>query len=409
MTFVKFRLGWVTLVSVMMLSACASATDSATPTPHQASINAAGTLFAPPPEELSSTPTITPASAIELDLNLVIAQMEQAVLAGDVAAYLAHVWTGDARFLAEHTRWAEDWRDYPLSTFDLALYGIEVLDDTRVSARLTMRWSQRGAVPGDAAGGATASVLFYRVDGAWQLGSERWQAATVDGIRLYYFADALVDNRAQAEEVLTSLPEIVTAVTREFDHVPAQDAHIRLYDSPVTLQNWTRLSMPVVDAWQIPGESIKVAVEPLRQIPPDAPLLAREYARFVVYSLAEQPEHIPWWLVAGCGELGAAQFRPPGYGDQVVADIASDAAQTRLLAWDDLASPPARDDQQRAIYQSFALVQYVTEVYGATARNDWIKTITAGQSVDAASQTMLGVDFAVLDQAWRAWLAESSG
>ena len=80
------------------LTGCEKAEQVPTPTPHQESIQAAGTLFAPPtrPPRITSTPT--PLDAAEPELSRAVARMEQAVLDGDPDAYTQSVCPGDPVF-----------------------------------------------------------------------------------------------------------------------------------------------------------------------------------------------------------------------------------------------------------------------------------------------------------------------
>jgi hypothetical protein len=273
---------------------------------------------------------------------------------------------------------------------------------------MTIRWSRRDAT-GGSSGGATTSVVFRREGRDWLLGGERWQTADVDGFRLYYFADEMVDNSPQAQTVLQFLPTVYGAITREFDVVPAGMAHLKMYDSAVTLQNWTRLSVPALQSWNAPGESIKLALGPDNTAPSESDV-AREYTRFALFELAGGS--FPWWLEEGIAEYGGSLFRTLSSRNRAVEQIAALASappdsEERLFRWDELEETPtlAPGDMRTAINQSFTLAQYVTDSYGAAARNAWIRAIATDQTPVEACRMYLGVSFEALDAAWHAWLA----
>jgi hypothetical protein len=70
-----------------------------------------------------------------------------------------------------------------------------------------------------------------------------------------------------------------------------------MYDSYAAMQNWARLSVPFIVTWNEPGESIRVAVNPVNNTAPPDYDLAREYTRFILYEMAGSSHgYFPWWL-----------------------------------------------------------------------------------------------------------------
>jgi hypothetical protein len=400
-----------TIILLTALVACEKAEPDPTATPDKASIQAASTLFAQPTRAVRATPTATPASDVELDLNRTVARMEQAVLAGDVDGYMAYVWDGDPLFWAEHRLWAQDWQAHPLSVFVIELYGIQSLSADTAAARMTMQWSQQGQTDSGSAGGATVSVIFYRKDDTWLLGGERWKTTDVSGFRFYYFADSIVDNQAQANAVIEFLPAIYADINRKLDFTPEHIAHLKMYESPVTLQNWTRLSIPVMDQWNEPGESIKIPLGAGDTAPLESDV-AREYTRFVLYEIAGGSHgRYPWWMEEGVAAYGGSLSQTLSRRNRVIKQIAGRAlapadAPQQLLDWEMLKTRPdlLDDDMQWAINQSYTLVQYITDTYGAETRNAWIRAVATDQTVEEATLAQLGVSLDDLDTAWRAWL-----
>ena len=399
---------WLALGALLVLGACGKAAPPPTATPDQSSAELARTLFAPPTRPPRVTPTATPASDVELALSRTTAAMEQAVRAGDVAAYWQWLWPDDPVFLADQRGWAEDWAAHPLDVFEIELFGVRQLSADVAVARMSTRWRLAGAE--DGAGGATISAIFYRQGESWLFGGERWQVAELEGMRLYYFADETVDESEQAQTMLDYLPAVYTGITHVFGYTPTHIAHIKLYESPITLHNWTRISRPTLTRWNVPGESIKVALTD-RLTPPYEPDMGRELALFVLYEMAgARAEALPWWVRAGVGEYGAAHFRTYSQRHRMLRDVAARAGasggvETGLQAWEALSAPPADTlAQTQAAEQAYTLLHYLTETYGEDARNVWLRAIAEGASMDEATRAQFGVDFTTLDANWRAWL-----
>ena len=401
------------ILLILIMAACEKAGEESTPSPDLESINAASTLFAQPTRAPHMTPSPTPLSGVEIDLNRVVAQMEESVLSQDAESYMTHVWEGNPAFYADHAAWAADWRDNPLSDFTIDLFSIESRSPEVAVARMTMLWSQQDTSVEGSSGGATASVLFQKEAGTWQLAGLDWSAIEHDGIRFYYFANRVQDNSPQAAVVDEYLPRIHARVTRAFDYVPEGTANIEMYESAVTLHNWTRLSMPYISHWNQPGESIKITLG-LNNTAPLETDVAREYARFLLYELADNtPENYPWWLLEGASEYGSAQLNTLSRRNRIIRRIAAisiapDTTEEHLMDWDEMQTEPAwpSDQIELAVEQAFTLVHYVDEVHGSEARNTWLRAIASGQDFDAACEEYLGLPFEELEAGWLIWMPE---
>lgn len=400
----KILLGVLVLWS-MGLAGCQPAKPKATPTPELDSMQAASTLFARASPTPPVTPSPTPVDDLELELNRTIAWMEQAVLAGDYDRYMSYVWDGDPVFYFEHSRWARDWQEHPLSRFELTLNTIQSVTPDTATARMTTLWGQRDTID---AGGTTLTVVFFRKGDTWLLGGESWQTLETEGIRLYYFVNEITDNSSQARDVEEVLPAIYTLVTREFGFTPEALAHIKIYPLAGALQTWTRLSQLDITTWNEPGESIKVTLGPF-DIPPEAELLAREYTRFVLFEMSGGTHGgFPWWLEEGIAGYGGSLFLNASQRNRRIRalDVQTETGASRLWAWDDLETVPDVHGEERdfVLNQTFSLVFFVTETYGPEARNAWIEAIAGGAAVGRAAEEHLGVTLETLDAAWREWL-----
>ena len=396
---------------VLTITACEQAWKDPTPTADQANIQAASTLFAQSTRSPRSTETPTPASDVEFDLSRSIALMETAVLAGDTNAYMAFLWKDDPVFLADHTHWAQDWVDHPLSVFQIDLFNIRSDSPTEATARMSTLWGQQDRSGDGSAGGATISANFYREGDTWQFAGASWQIINLDGIQFYYFSNEIIDNEPQAKIVAEYLPSIYTGLTLEFGFVPEHIAHIKMYESPVTLQNWTRLSMPSITRWNEPGESIKITLSPSSTAPHES-TVANEYTRFLLYEMAGGTHgNFNWWLEEGIAEYGALRFRTLSQRNRILKQVAAlslapENAEERLIAWDRLETEPdlLADQVQVAVYQSYTVVLYITETYGKEARNAWIRAIATDQTIEEATQAELETSLDDLLAGWEAWL-----
>ncbi|MBN2304489.1 MAG: hypothetical protein JXQ72_08440 [Anaerolineae bacterium] len=409
----RLRLSLVLLAALVIMTACEKAEETPTPTPNQESIQAASTMFAQPTRSTLPTPTVTPVNEVEIELSRVVARMEHAVLAGDYDTYMTYVWDGDPVFRYDHAQWARDWTAHPLDSFDIELYGIRSISDDTAETRMTVLWRLAEYEGESLAGGATITAVFHREGDEWLMGGESWQIASTEGIQFYYFANDVLNNQPQADTVIGYLPSIYARVTKEFDFVPDTVAHIRMYESPITLHNWTRISRPLITTWNEPGESIKLALGP-SNTPPHESEVAREYTRFVLFEMGGGARgDYPWWFEAGISEYGAGIFRTFSQRNRTVKRIAglslaSENDDFQLLDWQSLDEEPVpfTEIHEIAVNQSFTLVHYITEAYGAGTRNAWITAIANGQTIDNACQEHLGVSFEELDAQWRVWLPE---
>lgn len=408
----RWRLLTLIMIAVLVLAACKKAESDPTPTPDQLSIEAASTLFAQSSREATATPASLTSEDVEIELNRTIAHMEDAVTAGDLDAYLSYVSEADPAFYRDHLHWAQDWVDHPVEYFQIDLYNITPRNESEAEARMTIRWRVKELTGNGSAGGATISALFYQGEDRWLFGGPSWETVELEGIRFYYFATEIMDNTPQANVVIGYLPSIYTGVTVEFDFVPEDIAHIQMFESPITLRNWTRLSQPDITRWNQPGESIKIPLTENNTAPYE-PDMGREFTRFVLYEMSDGTlGNFPWWLSEGIVEYGGQHFSTLSQRNRVLRGIAAlslapENAEEQLFAWDELVEEPVgilSELQVVAAQQAYTLVHYVTETYGEEQRNAWIRAIATDQTLESATEDHLGTSFEALDAAWRAWL-----
>lgn len=406
---------WRVLLFVFLMTlpvaACQQSEEDSRPTPDQSSIEAASTLFAQPTRVSDSTPTPLPGNDVEIALNRTVARMEAAALDGDFDTYMVHVVQDDPVFLANHTAWARDWVAHPLEFFEIDLFNIQSHQPGIAETRMSIRWRVAGRQDEGSAGGATISVIFEQGDDRWLLAGPAWEVVELDGMTFYYFANDAVNTTPQANVMLDYLPSIYTGVTVEFDDEPAHTAHIQLFESPTTLQNWTRISNPDITRWNVPGQAIKIPLTP-NGTAPNEPALGRELTRFLLYEMVGGPlDNFPWWMETGIVEYGGARFSTLSQRNRVLRSIAAlslapESAEEQLFEWAALEHEPDVLDEFKVVAadQSYTLIHYITETYGEAARNAWIHAVAAGENLETATEEHLGITLDALDTAWRAWL-----
>ncbi len=339
----------------------------------------------------------------------VLGAMSEAVARGDDAAYLEHIWTGDEVFATEQRAWAKDLTRHVPEAFELIASDIQetpvacgAMDGHAVrlaNATLTARWRM--------AGGSDRKVSyltkFVERDGRWLYAGRAWETLETDGIRVHY-ADGLEDT---ARRVLEDLPEIIEHVHEGFELPidPQRVQEVKLYRSMRELQFAIYPSyVESLSGWNEPGESIKMLTSPRaggRQI---RALLAHEYGHVASFLLGDRIVEAPWWVLEGIAELAAE-----GYGmswratDRRMRQIARDGG---IVEWERMADfhgvEPAV--MRMAYLQGHHIMGYVSERFGRSARNAWLRAFARGKPLDDATREVFGMGFDALDRDWRASL-----
>ncbi|NJL94139.1 MAG: hypothetical protein HC915_10645, partial [Anaerolineae bacterium] len=107
---------------------------------------------------------------------------------------------------------------------------------------------------------------------------------------------------------------------------------------------------------------------------------------------------IPAWFQAGLSML----YRPlPGGQELAIARAAQELNNAPALA-----TPPAPQDVQRAIWeaQSYLMVLYLAERFGAQAPFELAEALTRRPDFDATLMALTNLPFSQLERDWRAWL-----
>lgn len=356
------------------------------------------------PDHAIGTYILAPAShhtdsALEA-IQLTIDRMEAAVLDADQSAYLANVATSDPVFLTEQRNWAKDLDKHIPDLFDISFEPIRVGDD-RVEGEMTMRW----AMPGAAARDVSYHAGFTRdADAQWRYTGEVWQEVPGEGV-VAHCASGLEEVGKTAIEVY---PDVRAHIEEGFQLELQGVQQIKVYSSMSHLQASIYLSyVDALAGWNEPHESIKI----LSRRRPDAGslrvLLAHEMGHVATFQMGEHASDMPWWVLEGIAELAAERYS----GDSAYVDnlVHAWAATGNLAPWDEMADfrETPKKWMMHVYKQSQHLMGFVSDRYGRAARNDWIRAMALGATLEDATKSAFDVTFLELDTQWRTSLKKA--
>jgi len=392
----------------ILLGACSvntAAVPTLTPDP-QLPVTAAA-MF--PTRVPTAAPTATPIARSD-DSELIarlLGNIENAIITKNLTAYRTYVdLTTDPVFGLEHTRWIEDMDErVRILRFDLTIRNLTIEGD-EATADLNMSWSQLTNTT--VSYGADFPILFRRGDdGQWRYAGEAW--ATVietDHFRI----KALPGLEGIAEGLPEVLPAVYDRVTTALDYTPEGISEIKLYDNPWTLIATTRLSITQpISGWNEPGEALKLLVQD--QVPPDESLLAHEYGHFVLFDLAGTTRgQWPWWVSEGAAQYAASGFWTLTDRNRVLATVNESRRTTGLPDWSLISSFEDTPESQwhYAYEMGYAFLRFVEDTQGQEALVAWLHAM-ATDSLETATQDVLGMTFDDANDAFLAWLDDQPG
>ncbi len=396
-----------------------------------------------------------PAAADRAAVQRTLDEMSSAVLAADPGAYLSHVRTDDPIFLKEQQNWAKDLKLHAPSAFRLSIHDPQtaapaaegetatevgsapepVFDDEHGRARfeMVMDWTMPalGRDGADVVRSVSFPVLFRRqADGRWLYGGEDWltveSGGAAPGSHATHPGVAVSDapNLARfflgfedvARRVVEVLPEVRAHVDEGFQNPVHHVQEVKVYPSMRHLQASIYLSyVDGLGGWNEPGESIKLLASNKTTKGHLRTLLGHEYGHVATFEFGPHATDMPWWVLEGVAELSAEKFaaenagkgdNPAEYGRGARNTVDRWARKGNLAAWVDLADfRNIRKDLAGHVYQQgHHMLGYISERFGRTARNTWLRALAQGESLDQASRGSFGIGFDQLDHDWRATL-----
>jgi hypothetical protein len=358
---------------------------------------------APPPqgagqgEQASPDPLRDAARAGVVELAR---RMSVAAAAGEEAAYMACVSGIDPVFFKEQENWARDFSRHKPASVEFALDGEGTLKDGAFICPLKTVWRMEGGRDRN----VKFSARFVRSDEGWLYAGEDWQVLEVDGVRAMYLDDNMA---AAARSIVEIFPAIREHVHEGFElsgHKPLTERvqEVKLYPSMRHLQHSIYLSYTdSLGGWNEPGESIKLLAPAGSRAGYFSTVLAHEYGHVATFELGPRANDMPWWILEGVAELSAEKYSR----DSAMVDRMNRrwAASGGLVEWERLADfhGEAVQHQAQVYKQGQHMLGYISTRFGRTRRNDWMRAMSTGSTLDGASRDVLGLSFEQLDRDWR--------
>ncbi len=370
--------------------------------------------------------------AARLAISAIVDQMEEAVLAGDQEAYMAHVSKADSFFRMEQENWAKDLdRHLPVQfvvqlvwdphegpatpsvpsrvTQDEPTAPMEPDAGAADVGRVTCEWVMTWRMEGGRERSIAYPVSFVMEDGGWKFAGEVWEAATAEapadaGEPGTYNNSVLHTDQAElAQAMVELLPEVRAHVDDGFQKPGVAPVQVKLYRSMKHLQASIFLSYTEgLGGWYEPDEAVKIlAGGRAGSAGRYKAVLAHEYAHLVTGTLGDRSLEVPWWAHEGMAELASMRYQPrrhAGYMSMIRRAAESD----RLVEWDQMENfHETPVNLYPFVYaQGYVMVNYISETYGRDKRNAWMTRLAAGDGVQLATETALGVSWEEVDRAF---------
>lgn len=343
-------------------------------------------------------------AATRLEISQLLARIDAAVTAADVDSYLACVDRSDPVFGKEQENWAADLKRHTPATFTLALApeGLAVGDGSAECA-VTAAWTMN-------AGQATPRTVtfparFTHADTGWLFAGERWRVIKAEGLRVLH--EPGLEETARA--VVEVFPEVRAHVHEGFELVVGHEQVVKLYTSMDHLQFSIYPSYEdSLGGWNEPGESIKILARARTGKGELRILLGHEYGHVATFEMGPKSNEMPWWVLEGVAELSAERY----YGGPERVDnlVRGWAAAGQIVEWERLADfrGEAQNHMIQVYKQGQHMLGYISQRFGRTKRNAWLRSMSAGATIDEASQQAFGLTFAALDAQWRESLTEEA-
>lgn len=346
---------------------------------------------------LSPTVSVSPTDVVQ-QIETLVDQMQQAVLAGDKKTYLAHVDLSDPVFAVEHQRWVDGWSAQPPTSFRLTVEKPEV-NGTVAEGNLTMRWSTRDQP--EIMEASFPAEFHLDKEGNWRYAGEAWTTTEVEHFRVHTWPNTQEIDFKLSQD----LPKIYAHVTTSLNYQPDHVMEIKLYDSEAALIANTLLHLPHAHGWNEPGESLKLVADPNDTLLNSG--VAHEFTHFIEFEWAGTAHsRFPWWLSEGLAVYVGSHFEPQERIDERLNRVRESALGDNLLDWNsisDFETTPV--ELWRPLYaQGYAFVRYVTEIYGVDQRNEWLRVMATEMDLEQATQAVLNTSFDQLDAQFRVWL-----
>ncbi len=316
-------------------------------------------------------------------LDELLSARSDAVLAGDLDAFLATVDRRTPNLLREETDWFADLSEYPVESFSLSAKPVAILADGNVHALVTLNYHLEGSSARWASGTSTFRVLFKRNGVSYRWAGVPLEIIAGDRVRVRYPAG----QEELATALLTNAQEIYKQLSADMGISSPAWQTINLYSDENAYRTSVFLSYPNNDwapGWSAQGHSLKLLLESPASAESYRPVLAAHLARQLLLQNGVQDE---WLLTGGVSYLARG----------VNANASQMAAAANLYALRksieseslfDFANFPilyrlSEDDYNLAVAQAWNSVRYLAETYG----QDALWSVMRSSDVETALRT----------------------
>ncbi|MEM9663206.1 MAG: hypothetical protein AAF937_12965 [Planctomycetota bacterium] len=346
------------------------------------------------------------ASDLRDQLQSTLDSMTAAVLAADADAYPEHIAVDEPEFRVEQIAWANDLSR--ITPFVIAYDMIsepELTADGEVHVDLIILWNTPNREGQNRGIQIPARFVWDNESNAWDFGGRAWEEIDAEGLRVMY----VEGNSGAARDTVAVWPDIKDHVEAGFEFELDHPQVVKLYPSMQELQFSIYASyVEPLGGWNEPGESIKLITragdrQGLKTV------LAHEYGHALTFAMGgpdipvaiERAHSMPWWVLEGAAELGANKYSRAYRRAQRAVSAWHENDQ--LADWDDITNFYETDpaDYGYVYVQGLHFVAYVSDRFGRTPRNAWLRAMMEGLTLEDATAEVFGVPFSELDADWR--------
>ena len=225
-------------------------------------------------------------TAVQADLDQLLAQRTNAILTQDEAAFLA---TAVAELAPNQRRWLSDLDVHPLHTFEQTAAPLAILEDGSVLAQVTMNYELDGRGPST----AVTDILFMP-DAAGYLWAGKQLFELASDTTIVRYPNGFVET---AGDIQTKANSWLPRLTALLGISPTLPIEIELYDAPDDLR--AAIALPYYATnWTEPDQAIKL------QTDADDGVLVTQLTRHLLY----QAGVVENWLLLGVPAFVSAQF-----------------------------------------------------------------------------------------------------
>ena len=335
-----------------------------------------------------------------------IENMDRAIAARDPGAYLLGVDPTNHTFLREQRAWINDAIGRDVQDLRVRASGdARVVEGPAVEIELEYAWSYGGH-------DRTESVPMRFVpvgseSGAWVCAGIAWETRLVsdDGSVII---DAHEQNTPHAQHLLERVPEILGGIESELGTHAQRPLVIKLFEHMDQLQfSISPAYTEPLSGWNEPHESIKLLVAPSRAPETLTALVAHEIGHAVSFGYGASITDAPWWALEGIAEAVSDPYRGTDTNDRQRL-VATLVTKGEGRTWDQLADfrGEAMSHIRHVYTQGWSMLKTIETEFGRSKRNEWLRAMGQGKTLEQATQSTLGIGFEQLDELWSRRLSE---